>query len=872
MEKINKLEIQTDLPRPAGGINQSRSLGKTNALHKIESHTNIRGMNRSELKQLTKDQLIDLLSQKNTKPRTTSRYSLGNPILNVIRGQDSAAEIRQLTQTKLRQLSENCYDVARKLGYKWNDLVTKSTPQSVINDVLKHKENIDILVREHSLRQKRGEIHREHTKIKKPYTKPKQAPVLRTKIEQTKNALRGYTKSYQVNIKHDKDPLVQLQNTCKGIETHFKGVLLTMQFKSLETLMITFYKLLGPKMIQKTAYFNSKPQTIINDTEIAEALQISQQQILNLAAQWVSEGSGWMIKSVDNHYLNIANYKPIKGSSYIQLPTELRNSAKGLINIKNEDNECFRWSHIRHLNQQDKDPQRIKKSDQQYIQKLDYKGIEFPVGIQQVNKIEKRNRININVFGYEDKQPYPIFISKEKFEDHMDLLLITKDENKHYVPIKDFDKFMYNQTKHRERKHFCRYCLQCFNPEKVLTKHKDNCLQINGTQAIKMPSKDDNILKFNNFHKQLPVPFVIYADFESLLEKVHGCQPSDSKSYTEAYQKHIDSGHGYKVVCCDDKYTKPVQIYRGENAVYKFMEAMLEEVKYCRKTIKKYFNKPLRMTENDEEEFQKADECHICQQKYTDEDIKVRDHCHISGNYRGSAHQDCNLNFQLTENIPIIFHNLRGYDSHFIMQNIGEIARKHTFKNKRGEEKQMDINVIPNSMEKYMAFMLGQNLVFIDSFQFMSQSLSNLVKNLPSGAFKYTSQEFQGEKLSLMKQKGVYPYDLMDLFDKFTKTELPGKEDFFSILNNEHITDEEYQHAQEVSNTFGFKSMGEYHDLYLKSDVLLLADVFENFRLTCLQYYESDPCHYFSSPGLSWDAMLKMTDIKLELMTDIGMF
>lgn len=145
MEKINKLEIQTDLPRPAGGINQSRSLGKTNALHKIKSHTNIRGMNRSELKQLTKDQLIDLLSQKNTKPRTTSRYSLGNPILNVIRGQDSAAEIRQLTQTKLRQLSENYYDVARKLGYKWNDLVRKSTRQSVINDVLKHRKTLIFL-------------------------------------------------------------------------------------------------------------------------------------------------------------------------------------------------------------------------------------------------------------------------------------------------------------------------------------------------------------------------------------------------------------------------------------------------------------------------------------------------------------------------------------------------------------------------------------------------------------------------------------------------------------------------------------------------------------------------------------------------------
>ena len=114
--------------------------------------------------------------------------------------------------------------------------------------------------------------------------------------------------------------------------------------------------------------------------------------------------------------------------------------------------------------------------------------------------------------------------------------------------------------------------------------------------------------------------------------------------------------------------------------------------------------------------------------KYTDKDIKVRDHCHITGFYRGSAHQDCNLNFRLTDKIPVIFHNLRGYDSHLIMQNIGEIAKKHRYKNKNGEECQMNITAIPNNMEKYMAFMIGNHLTFIDSFQFMSTSLDKLIK------------------------------------------------------------------------------------------------------------------------------------------------
>ena len=124
------------------------------------------------------------------------------------------------------------------------------------------------------------------------------------------------------------------------------------------------------------------------------------------------------------------------------------------------------------------------------------------------------------------------------------------------------------QSRHKERKHFCMYCLQCFSSESILEKHTNNCLIINGKQAINMPKEGENILKFNNFLKQQAVPFVIYADLEAITKKVQGCKPNDDKSYTEAYQTHEDCGYGYKVVCCyDDKYSKPVKVYRGKNAV-----------------------------------------------------------------------------------------------------------------------------------------------------------------------------------------------------------------------------------------------------------------------------------------------------------------
>ena len=165
--------------------------------------------------------------------------------------------------------------------------------------------------------------------------KRKPVPTPRAKIEQTDKALEGYTKSYKVSIKNNKDPLAQMQNTRKAAKFHLNNVLSSMTgFKFVETLQVTFTKFSSDKIVTKTAYFNSIAQTIINHMEIHEALQMSKQTILNKIAQWISEGSGWAIQSVDSHYLNIVKYKPMNGSSYIQLPTELRNSAKGLINIK----------------------------------------------------------------------------------------------------------------------------------------------------------------------------------------------------------------------------------------------------------------------------------------------------------------------------------------------------------------------------------------------------------------------------------------------------------------------------------------------------------------------------------------------------------
>jgi len=348
---------------------------------------------------------------------------------------------------------------------------------------------------------------------------------------------------------------------------------------------------------------------------------LGEEEILNRIADWISEGSQWVIDEISDHYLNIVSYQPLRGSSYIQLPEELRDSKKGLINLKNEDNKYLLWCHVRHLNPIKRNPQRIRE-DKEFAKKLDYSGCTFPVQIKDIAKIELQNKININIFGYESKRLYPIRISNEKYTDHLELLLIQKEEQNHYVYIKDFNRLMFNFTNHKETKHFCMYCLHCFSSSFLLTEHLPDCYALNGTQAIDLPGKGSKIY-FKNHHRIQPVPFVIYADFEAPTNKIDTCQPPPEfkKSFTDAFEKHKACGYGYKVVChADQSYSKPVQIYRGDDAIEKFIEKMIEEVTCCQEVIKKHFNKPLNMTKENELVFQNSTRCYICRKEYSEKD------------------------------------------------------------------------------------------------------------------------------------------------------------------------------------------------------------------------------------------------------------
>ena len=251
-------------------------------------------------------------------------------------------------------------------------------------------------------------------------------------------------------------------------------------------------------------------------------------------------------------------YNPLAGSRYIKIPKELDHPKKGLIYIQNtDDNEFFKLCLVRYLIHADRKPARITKADKDFAKKLDFKDMKFPVKTRDIHKIEKKNSIDISVFGYKNKVKYLIYVSKKCCEDkHVDLLLIGEGEKKHYVFIKDFNKFMYDHTLHHGKKYFCRYCLQAFKTAEKLKCHIKDCFKINDKQIIKIPKKGEYI-KFKNFGRKIKPTFMIYADFESILVPQDNGKQNPNESYTNKYHKHVACSYGYKLVCVDDKFSKP---------------------------------------------------------------------------------------------------------------------------------------------------------------------------------------------------------------------------------------------------------------------------------------------------------------------------
>ena len=239
-------------------------------------------------------------------------------------------------------------------------------------------------------------------------------------VVEISKAFKRYARSYKVEIVDHKDPLAQLEASKSSIKDLFKDLLNEMKgFKYQITINVLLSKEKENENIEHApVYFNSATKIVINSEF---NLEKSFQEILyRIDNEWINEGSGWIFESINGEYVNIFIYSPLVGNTFVELPNELKNSRKGLINIKNNDNKCFPWCHVRHLNSVSKSLNRITKEDKKLVSSLNYEGIEFTVSRKDYCKIEKQNNICINVFCYENRLIYPIYVSDEKVSGCMD--------------------------------------------------------------------------------------------------------------------------------------------------------------------------------------------------------------------------------------------------------------------------------------------------------------------------------------------------------------------------------------------------------------------------------------------------------------------
>lgn len=636
---------------------------------------------------------------------------------------------------------------------------------------------------------------------------------------------------------------------------------------------------------------------------VRELIRKNQNRI-ELGGEISGEGLDFKELSLVSVHLLIGQWTPNRGRSYFPLPPFIA-SKKACVNPQNEDDKCFMWAILACLHPAESNPQRITKYAR-FVDQYDWSMLTFPVNphSREVQQFEIANNISVNIYRFdaEENVVVPHRISKHYSDNvsRVSLLLLEREgtvepgmvqelfaakghklhrkplvetADAHYVAIMDMSKLLTAQlSKHNGRKYFCPVCLHGFSTEALLTDHVQYCRPGESVQRVVMPDEGSTI-KFKNVHKTLRAPFAIYYDSEAYL---HAGERKNSER-TEQLNQHTGASFHYVIKC-----SPGWQLPEGVTAMSPIFSCPSSFLRHLSETAKKLSEaidsvaqgktkyKPMEMTRDDWRKWNTSTCCHICGDPFTEATGKVRDHCHVTGTFRGAAHRACNLNLNYKDQkIPVFAHNARGYDWHLIFRSLPEVSDEFG-----------NLEIIPRNYEQYIAFW-GSSSRFLDSMSFFGPgtSLGKLVDALKKSSglrgfptLRAAFPRASDAELELLLRKGIFPYGWFTGPQCMTVTELPPMAAFHSDLSDERISNEDYEHARRVWTTFGCRTFRDYHDLYLKCDVAQLADVFEAYRDVALNGYGLDPCWYFSAPNMAWDAMLKKTGVELEQLTDSQMY
>ena len=584
-------------------------------------------------------------------------------------------------------------------------------------------------------------------------------------------------------------------------------------------------------------------------------------------ANYTEKGSEWKIFRILKIFFKITKYVELmglSGHSFIPTPPTLA-MKKAIVNVQNlHDNLCFLYSILA-----------IKKYDlitmhryrpeiySQFLSELVYNEVDMPMKVSNISKFETQNNLSINVFSWDESVPiissdteafkHPsvnlIYRSKKACTESINLMLLYEKDKYHYTAITDLDRLLNCHHIGSDyigvRSIWCRKCLLGFRYQGAFDRHVTLCEKnLDGTTLYQMPQNKD--VKFTDYSKTLTYPFTIYADFESLLV-------TDSPTTT----KHTPASAGMLIV--SEEGQSDYKSFVGDDCVFKFLETIEtkcndEFLPYFKNN---YFKEMIPLTWVEQQLFYKTKTCYLCKGTFSK---MVRDHCHKTGRYIGAACNKCNLARRYTKSlqVPILFHNLRGYDLH------------HILKYGISSFKKWNLNPIPTTSEKFLSLIVNINknvtLRFIDSYQFLSESLSTLANLLPVKPL--TSSIFDN---TIINGKAVFPYDMATSISALESiTSMPPK--WEDSLSKTIIPDVDYTKACKIWVQYGCRNLLEYMLLYMKLDIYLLADVCQAFRKKAKLDDGLEPFNFFGLPGFAWATAIKGLTHKVELISDPNMY
>ena len=653
-------------------------------------------------------------------------------------------------------------------------------------------------------------------------------------------------------------------------------------------------------------------QTDIANINVVSPLehQIQQQEM---------KDSGWRFDKGNSMTIYFYKTTEMNGSNYIKIP--LRSNA--ILNVENNDKYCFLWSILAYLHLcTNNHPNRVSNY-RQYFNELNIQGFDFTNGFKcsNVHKFNELNNLSVNIFElnfYQDQNQWkhkliPIEISKNNSDRIIDLAIYKN----HYVLIKKLNTFLGDHN----RNFICRRCLSSYTSENMLIKHKQKC-ENNDITTIKTSNKSH--LQWDKYFHKNSIYFRIYADFEADNEKDNACIGNKT---TNIYKQNPIL-NGYHIISKLEDILK--SDYYKSHLGYNIVDWFVDEVIKLENKMAFYFkdtNKDIIMTQEDEEDYRNDNVCRFCEKEILSD--KVRDHCHLTSKYRGPAHNTCNINVTQKQSnfIPFIFHNFSNYDCHMFFKKLVDKKNdkvKFDIIPKTNEEyisvtygcirfidsyrflssgldslvealvdnsnKELkdfkeeifdndEILKIVNKIEKNYT----EEIMNLDEDE---KTIKNLKKYYPEEIknLEEAHLDYMGEndlkilkagfpyKWKYLTKKLAYPYEYFNSIEDYQKpVNNLEKKDFFSKLKNKCPDDEEIQRTKDIIEKFDIKNGGGLTEIYLKSDVLLLACVFEKFLKVSTYEYGINPLYCVSLPGYTWLCGLKYTNIKLQTLQDKDM-